>query len=92
MKLVKKDYESIEQKGLERSVIGEWTGWDELDVMANIFYDAPLLIDIGPYKAGDVLSWISFDFQRCIVEVPSKENEDESLTFQIVVDTVTVVE
>lgn len=90
MKLVSKPYKDIPHKGFELSIIESWKNWDEMDVMANIFYEAPLLIDIGPYKKGDILPWISVDLQRGIVEIPTKEDEDKSLSFQIVIDTITV--
>jgi hypothetical protein len=40
----------------------DWNGWDIQDTMAFTFYNCVLKVDIGPYKAGEVVKSVDLDY------------------------------
>lgn len=91
MKLKQVNYETMEKKSFEcATFLEEWKGWDELDIMACTYYNAKLSIDLGPYKKGDTLPWVSVDLQRCFVEIPEPNDDSKTITFEILFEEVTV--
>jgi len=59
---------------MERQLF-EWENWDEVDVAFLQFYQCKLIVDIGPYKKGDMLSCIAINYQDGVLEVYSDDGE-----------------
>jgi hypothetical protein len=55
-------------------------GWDILDTMSFVFYDAVFKQDFGPINKGDTFGSISVDFDKGILETYDTEGVEVTHT------------
>jgi hypothetical protein len=52
---------------MEQSLFS-WENWDQLDTMLFCFSQCTLKVDIGKYKAGDIIEEIALDYSDGVME------------------------
>ena len=62
-------------KGIEFQILEEWKEWDTVDFYTICFYNAKLKIDAHPFKKGDIIKQIIFDFQNSVIEIEDTLND-----------------
>jgi hypothetical protein len=53
----------------------KWSGWDQLDVLFNTYYDVEFTNDFGLFKEGEKFSSISIDYSKGIIEAYDDNGE-----------------
>jgi hypothetical protein len=46
----------------------KWTGWNEMDILMNSYYNVTFTDDFGAFKKNDTFSSITVDYQKGLVE------------------------
>lgn len=58
----------MEKKIQEVIIPFEWSGWDEMDILMNSYYNVTFTGDFGNFKKGESFSSITVDYQKGLVE------------------------
>lgn len=58
----------MEKKIQEVIIPFEWSGWDEIDILMNSYYNVKFTDDFGNFKKDEEFSSITVDYQKGLVE------------------------
>lgn len=68
--------ESTMYNNQEKIIPMKWTGWDEMDMLANMYYNCMFTTDFGPFIANKHYETIFIDYANGVIESYINEGSD----------------
>ena len=66
-------------KHQEKVIPFSWESWDQQDTMIFTFYKIEWSEDFGPFKSGDVLSFMDVDYEHGIIQWQTDEDNEQTI-------------
>lgn len=65
-----------ELRAKEEIIPFEWSGWDEVNILVNIYYDVEFTENFGSFKKDEKFRSISVDCQKGLIEAYSEDGSE----------------